>query len=313
MTEVGADDVTEASRGTVQQSGWVQIGLAMAALVSMVGAGLYASGGDPFEAGTLGAAQWGGALAYAGALMAIILAHEAGHYVMARRVGMEVSRPYLLPGLGPLPGLGVIPFFGTFGAFIKMGWTTIGPGQLVKVAGWGPIAGFIPTAAAVVIGIYLSEPVTLEGDELMVLGDSLIMAGATELFHPDMKAHEELYLHPIGLAGWVGCLLTALNLLPMGQLDGGHLVYAYGREKARWVSRVLFGGMLVLGMLIFPGWLILGALIWWLGLDHPPVLKEDAAVDHHWIPVACAVIFVLTFTPQPVVVDALPQWLEDWF
>ncbi len=299
---------------TVEESGWVQAGLVVLSVVSIAAAGIYAGGADPWKGETLDAGVLRGALLYTVFLVGIIGAHEAGHYFTGRRVGIPVSRPYFLPGLGPLPALGVIPFFGTFGAFIKMGWRKVTSGELIAVAGWGPIAGFVPTAMAVFLGIYLSKPTVVEGEDLMLLGDSLMMIMATELFHPDLGASEELFLHPIGLAGWVGCLLTALNLLPIGQLDGGHLSYAYLREKAVLVSWTAFAALMVAGILLFPGWFILGGLIAWLGLKHPPMVDDEAEArqgsNNHWITALCVVIFVLTFSPEPVKVDALPQWIE---
>lgn len=120
----------------------------------------------------------------------------------------------------------------------------------------------------------------------------------------------ELMLHPIALAGWVGCLLTALNLLPIGQLDGGHLLYGVFGDNSHHVAVAFFAGLVVLGILYFPGWLLLAGLVWWMGVRHPPMLSGPPAESGEramaWI---CGIIFALTFTPAPVVVDALPQWL----
>lgn len=282
--------------------------------ITVGAAGLMAAGLDPFAY-----REWHGpalldALAYALWMLAIVAAHEAGHFVAARRRGVEVSWPYFLPGIGPIPGLGVIPFFGTFGAFIRMGWRKMKAVDLMAVAGWGPLAGFAVTVPAVLVGVALSEPQALATDEnFLLLGDPLLIQAAAWAFHPPMEEGMELMLHPIGLAGWVGCLLTALNLLPVGQLDGGHLLYAAVGERSRQVAKVLFVVLLGLGFFFFTGWLVLAALIFWMGVVHPPMLSGPPAKGRdRWMLWVCAGIFILTFTPSPVVVDAIPQLLGLW-
>lgn len=284
--------------------------LFVASVITISAAGLVAAQQDPFQPGS-----WTGeggleAVAYLLWMMAIIGAHEAGHYVAARRRGVDVSRPYFLPGVGPFPELGVIPFFGTFGAFMRVQWEKATARDLLAVAGWGPVAGFSVTVPAVVIGVALSEPIVVDDKPLLVLGDSLLIVMATAVFHPELKDGMELMLHPIGLAGWVGCLLTALNLLPMGQLDGGHLLYGIFGRRADKLALAAFAGLIAIGILWFPGWLLLAALVWWMGVRHPPMLDGPPAGSGErtmaWAGVA---MFALTFTPAPVVVDALPQWI----
>ncbi len=289
----------------------MQVGLFVASLITMTAAGLAASELDPFAPSQWWGPEFATALSYTISLVAIVGAHEAGHYLTARRRGVEVSRPYFLPGLGPIPGVGVIPFFGTFGAFIKMKWQKMKAPDMLAIAGWGPVAGFVVTVVAVFAGVALSEPVVIsDEDELLLLGDPLLIMAATELFHPDLPANAELMLHPVGLAGWVGCLLTALNLLPVGQLDGGHILYGVFGERAQNLAVFAFVALLMMGILYFPGWLLLAALVWWMGVKHPPMLEGPPAGRGEramaWV---CLVIFALTFTPAPVVVDALPQWL----
>lgn len=280
-------------------------------LVTIGAAGLLAAGLDPYAPGEWHSQGIYQAAAYALWLLAIVASHEAGHYVTARRCNIPVSKPYFLPGLGPIPGLGVIPFFGTFGAFIKMQMRRLKARDLMAVAGWGPLAGFVVTLAAVGLGVALSEPTAVSAEaEMLILGDSLLLKGATLLFHPDLGAHQELMLHPIGLAGWVGCLLTSLNLLPLGQLDGGHLVYGVLGERSRFVSYGAFAGLLGLGFFVFPGWLMLALLVGFMGLAHPPMLKgKPARGRQSWMIWACLVVFILTFSPAPVVVDNIPTLL----
>ena len=280
--------------------------LFFATCLTSVAAGLYSTGANPFEPATYGVAEWGLAFLYAIALLLILGAHEGGHYFTAQRRNVEVSPPYFLPALGPIPGLGVVPFFGTFGAFIKMELRELKAQDLAAIAAWGPIAGFVVTVVAIFAGVALSEPIVFEPSEGLLLGDPLLLAFATELFHPDMTAEMELMLHPLALAGWVGALLTALNLLPLGQLDGGHLAYALLGERARWISYCGLLVLLILGIFFFPGWLILVAFLFWMGLRHPPILEGNPGGRATGIYAGlCLVIFVLTFTPAPVIVDGL--------
>ncbi len=285
--------------------------LFFATLITISAAGLIAAGLEPFAPGQWTAAGLFEAASYALWMLAIIAAHEAGHYVIARRRGVQVSKPYFLPGLGPIPGVGVIPFFGTFGAFIRMELKKLRAVDLMAIAGWGPVAGFVVTVPAVLIGVALSEPMQIADDaQLLLLGDSLLIQGASALFHPDLAAGEELMLHPIALAGWVGCLLTALNLLPMGQLDGGHLAYGVLGEKAKFLSIAAMVVMVLLGILVFPGWLFVALLVWWMGLEHPSMLTDGpASIGEQWMAWTCLVIFMLTFTPAPVIVDSIPAML----
>jgi Zn-dependent protease len=285
--------------------------LFLAAVVTTSAAGLIAAGADPFSPGEWTGRVVGQALAYAAALLAIVSVHEAGHYFAARRRGVEVSPPYFLPGIGPIPGLGVIPFFGTFGAVIRMALQRLRAVDLMAVAGWGPLAGFLVVVPVVFVGVALSEPMPLPEDEaLLLLGDPLLMRAATSLFHPGMQDGWDLMLHPLGLAGWVGCLLTALNLLPIGQLDGGHLLYTVTGERSETFARIAFVALAMMGILFFTGWLLLAALIFWMGVKHPPMLSDEPARGKSaWMAWVCLGIFVLTFTPSPVIMDALPQWL----
>lgn len=285
----------------------VYIALFLASLGTTFGAGLLAASLDPYSPGSWTAQGVLGAAGYSLWLMAILTCHEAGHYLAARRRGVEVSRPYFLPGLGPIPGFGVVPFFGTFGAFIRMSLQRMKAVDLMAIAGWGPVAGFLITVPAVFIGVAASTPEVLSQEEgLMHLGDPLLMRIAASIFHPEMKPDQELMLHPIGLAGWVGCLLTALNLLPLGQLDGGHLTYGVLGERSALVSKVLFGLMILVGVLCFPGWLVLAGLIWWMGIVHPPLLDGPPAKGkERWMAIVCGVIFVLTFVPVPIRVEGM--------
>lgn len=289
----------------------LHLGLFAITVITLFAGGLLASGYDPFEPTRWTAGGLQEAAAYMLWALAILAAHEAGHYRAATRRGVDTSYPYFLPGLGPIPGVGVIPFFGTFGAFMKMKMEEVSASDLTAIAGWGPVAGFAVTVPAVFVGVALSEPIAVDPEEgMLILGDPLLIEAATALFHPELEPGMELMLHPIGLAGWVGCLLTALNLLPVGQLDGGHLLYGVFGDRSHLATWVVFGALIAVGLWFFPGWLVLAVLIGWMGVRHPPILKgTPLRCGERWMVWICVVIFAVTFTPQPVEVPGLPELL----
>ncbi|MBA2664555.1 MAG: site-2 protease family protein [Bradymonadaceae bacterium] len=278
-------------------------------------AGIYMAGGDPIE---LAAWQNGpmllAATSYAAALMVILTAHEFGHYLQARRHGVDVSLPYFLPGIGPIPGFGILPFFGTFGAFIRMRLGAVEARPLLEISAWGPLAGFAFTVPVLFVGMALSEirPMPETGD-FMMLGDSLLLMIAEWTFFPEIAPGHDVFLHPLAMAGWVGCLLTALNLLPIGQLDGGHIAYCVFGDSYRHVARVLYVGLMALGVFVFPGWLLFGVLVGVMGPSHPAIMRGPPVRERSlWLVGAALVMFVLTFTPRPIVVDSLPVLLGLW-
>ncbi len=290
-------------------------GLLIASFFTTLAAGLYLADGDP-----LSAASWQDgaklmkAASFSVGLMAILIAHEFGHYLQARRHGVDVSLPYFIPGLGPIPGLGVVPFFGTFGAFIKMRLGSIEARPLLEIGAWGPLAGFIVMIPVLFTGMALSEvqPLPVDG-EFMMLGNSLLLQLAERVFFPEIAPGMDVFLHPLAMAGWVGCLLTALNLLPIGQLDGGHIAYSVFGDGYRPFARLVYAGFVALGLLVFPGWLMFAILVGFMGPTHPKIM-EGAPVRGRslWLAVASLIMFALTFTPAPIVVESLPQMLGLW-
>lgn len=242
-------------------------------------------------------------LEFAMGLMAVLLAHETGHYVVAKRYGIDVSPPYFLPA-PPLWN-----FVGTFGAFIRLRSPVVDRRQLLDVGAAGPWAGFGVALVVLLVGLSLSETASGLGaqspqlimlhDQRLYLGDSLLMAAARELF----ANGETIVLHPLAFAGWLGLLVTALNLLPLGQLDGGHVLYGLVGGGQRWLGRVTWFALLALGPL-FWGWLLWAALTLLLGrgrLAHPSVLERHRPVPANRQPLgwATVLLFVVTFTPIP--------------
>jgi membrane-associated protease RseP (regulator of RpoE activity) len=281
-------------------------GLFLWSLLTMGAAGLYFAGADPWLSATWSnttALMQG--VAYAACMMTILGTHELGHILQARRHGVPVSWPYFLPGLGPLPGVGgMIPMMGTFGAFIQMSWRPLSSRALLEIGAGGPIAGFVVTAPVLALGLWLSEIKPLPADvaETMRLGDSLLMWGLQRLIVGPIPAGHDVYLHPVGMAGWAGCFLTALNLLPLGQLDGGHIAYSVFGERFNRVAPALFIGLLVLGLVAFPGWLFLAALVGWMGVRHPPLVVGPSITGRDaWQAALSLIILILTFAPRPIV------------
>jgi len=249
---------------------------------------------------------------YAGTLMAILLAHEMGHYVLARRHGVPVSLPYFLPGP---------PFisFGTFGAFIRMPQRVGEARALLDIGLAGPLAGLVVTIPFLALGLSLSpvEPLSsLRGG--MFEGNSLLYLLLKWLILGPIPAGHDVNLHPIAFAGWMGLLVTSLNLFPVGQLDGGHIAFALlGPKRGTHIARVVFGSLLVLAvaMAIIEQlfvWVIWALLIALIGVRHPPLAPETKPLDRprQVLGVLALLLFALTFTPIPISATPSGGWEE---
>lgn len=219
-----------------------------------------------------------GALYFAGPLLAILGLHETAHYVVARRRHLDASLPYFIPIPPPY-------ILGTFGAFVSMREPFPDRKALFDVGAAGPLAGFVVSLPIVFGGLFLSAhapvlPLNYCGPSLLgqsygnlLLGPSLLWQGFL-LFFPAGFAN----VHPLAFAGWVGILVTAINLIPAGSLDGGHIFRALLGERARYVSYAGAFGLFGLG-LFYPGWLFFGILVLLLGLRHPPPLNDLTPLD----------------------------------
>jgi membrane-associated protease RseP (regulator of RpoE activity) len=234
-------------------------------------------------------------LPFAATLMSILLFHEMGHYLLARVHGVRASLPYFIPGP---------PFLvGTFGAFIRMKSPPPNRRALFDVGAAGPWAGVLLAIPAVILGLSLSEvrPLNpLEGG--IILGGSFLFSALTRLVLGVSADDVSVVLHPIALAGWFGLFVTFLNLLPVGQLDGGHVIYSLFGRWHRWVSRVALVAILLLGFQGWQGWFVWVVLLSLLGVDHPPTLDLFSPLDlrrkvYGWCTVG---LFALTFTPVPI-------------
>ena len=260
-------------------------------------------------------------LSYSLSIMAILLAHEMGHYVMARWHGVAASLPYFLP----VP----LPMVGTMGAVIVMKGGIPSRNGLVDWAAAGPLAGLIMALPVLAWGIHFSPVLplgqgALEGNSILYWGVKYLVKGASL-----PGAGLDVRLHPMAWAGWVGLLVTMINMMPIGQLDGGHLAFAYFGEKyaafSSWIHRgLLFLAVIASGYTILElnlkapiavamalGW---GAgfswIIWWAllklmkklskGQYHPPVGQDQLTTGRRRICMVMMIIFILIFIPIPM-------------
>jgi membrane-associated protease RseP (regulator of RpoE activity) len=248
---------------------------------------------------------------YTLSLMIILVGHELGHYLTCRRYGVPATYPYLLPGLVlPLAGpLVPIPVFGTFGAFIRIKSHLPYRHQVFDIGINGPLAGFALTIPILVVGLALSKagPLAPSGEALHY-GVPLLFGLLSRLFVGPIPDGSELIWHPIGWAGWVGLLVTALNLLPIGQLDGGHVAYALLGRRAWKLSRVMIVVLVILGIFFAASWLLPAAILfvlqfkWKAILSHPPVFDESAPLGRRRAILSGVIllVFVLSFIPEPI-------------
>ena len=272
----------------------VHAGLLATTALSATLAGTELTGVDPREL-VANPALFLRGLPFAAALVTILLVHELGHYLTCLRYRVSASLPYFLPAplLSPV---------GTFGAFIRIRSRFPDRRALFDIGASGPWAGFVVALAATVIGLahstVLAVPPEWHGYEW---GDSLLTALLVRVvLHADSAT---VVLHPIAFAGWFGLFVTSLNLLPVGQLDGGHVLYAtLGRPTPR-IAALLIAFLVWLGVRGYPGWLLWAVIITvFLSLGHPPTDDDRRPLDpaRRLAALATLVIFVLTFVPEPV-------------
>jgi membrane-associated protease RseP (regulator of RpoE activity) len=244
---------------------------------------------------------------YSIAIMLILLGHELGHYFMSRRHGMKATLPFFLPfPLSP---------FGTLGAIIRMEGTISSRKALFDTGAAGPLTSLILSIPAVVIGLKLSvvTPASQLKEGMMRLSDPLLFSFIQRLVLGDVPESYEVILHPIGYAGWVGLFVTALNLLPVGQLDGGHIAYALFGRKSRAVFLLTIAVMAFITVFYNPGWLLLLILIIVFGFRHPRPLDDETPLDgrRRFIGGVAFLAFFLSFTPAPF--PDLVEELKDLF
>jgi len=230
-------------------------------------------------------------------LMLILGTHEFGHYYFAQKHNVEATLPYFIPA----PPF--IFLIGTFGAFIKIKSPIYRKDALLQIGAAGPIAGFLVAVPALIIGLNLSTIVeTVNVDGAMLLGDSLIMKTITFIIYPQLTPAQDIMLHPVAFAGWIGLLVTMLNLLPIGQLDGGHIAFALLGNKQHYLGKITLFALLPLSYFSL-NWLVWGVLILVLmrSAKHPPIqdIKTPLSPNNKIVAYICLAIFILCFIPAP--------------
>jgi membrane-associated protease RseP (regulator of RpoE activity) len=225
-------------------------------------------------------------------LLAILGAHEFGHYYMSKKHRMAVTLPYFIPA----PSL-----IGTFGAFIRIESPITDRRTLIDIGATGPIVGMIVAIPVLIIGLFLSDLQVEVSDSGIRLGNSILFFIFSWIVYGPILENVNLVLHPVAFSGWIGLLVTCLNLLPVGQLDGGHVAYAILGPYQRIVSRSVLVILIILGVFGWKGWLVWAGLLYLMGINHPPVLYEGIPLDTSrkvigWLTLA---LFILTFTPTP--------------
>lgn len=262
---------------------------------------------------------------FAVSMLGILAAHEFGHYLMGRYHGVHVTLPYFIP-------MPVISPFGTMGAFINMKEPPKNRRILLDIGIAGPLAGLVVAIPVLLIGLYLSnlsplnpgpgQAIQLEGNSIIYLFSKFLVFGkllpaplsfegvSPVLYwlkyfftgQPLPFGGLDVNLSPVAWAGWGGLLVTAMNLVPAGQLDGGHMLYVLlGRARAQRTFPFILGAMLLLS-LVWNGWLIWALLIFLIGRSYAEPLDQVTPLDskRKWLAVLALVIFVLTFTPVPL-------------
>jgi membrane-associated protease RseP (regulator of RpoE activity) len=259
------------------------------------------------------------ALSFSAALLFIMLCHEMGHFVLARMHKVDATWPYFIPA----PGFSIV---GTLGAVIKLRSLPRTRRALLDIGAAGPIAGFLATIPVLYIGLRLSTVVNAEGPyeqwnlfdagvawfrtghwppirDAFDFGSPLGMNLMQRLVVGTLPSGKVLALHPVAVAGWFGLLLTSLNLLPLGQLDGGHVLFGASQRLHRLLGPPLAAGLLALGVFTsFSGWILWGLLMG-LGLGvHPPLAEAEESLDgpRKLLVVASVVLFALSFCPVPL-------------
>lgn len=232
---------------------------------------------------------------FAVALMFILTTHELGHFFQALRYRVPASLPYFIP----------MPFspIGTMGAVIGMQARVGDRKALYDIGISGPLAGLVPAIACSIVGLQHSQIVDVAGRrDLAMLGEPLLFKFLVFLVFGRLEASQEVLLHPLAYAGWVGMFITALNLIPIGQLDGGHVLYALLLRRAhRVATALLFGALAAVALFGYWGWSLMLFLLFLIGPRHPPTADDTVPLGTGRIVLGWLTLsfVIIGFTPQP--------------
>ena len=247
--------------------------------------------------------HWHDGFLYMLGVMGILLAHEMGHFVQAVRYGVPASLPFFIP-------MPITPM-GTMGAVIGMQGSGADRKELFDIGLTGPLAGLLVAIPLTVIGIQQAQPVPIQILQMQAGGDHyhfqapLLMRALMWYLRPDLGANQALAMTPLLMAGWFGLLLTGLNMLPISQLDGGHVAYAVLGRKSFWLAR---GIMLAALVFIFVarayGWMVMLLLVSFIGVEHPPTANDRApmGLGRRLLGLVSLLIPLLCMTPNPITV-----------
>ena len=235
---------------------------------------------------------WKG-IPFAGTLLFILVTHELGHYVLSRIHRVPASLPLFIPGPPH--------FIGTFGAIIRMRGPIMNRRALFDIGVAGPLAGFVIAVVALIIGLQLSTVVDRAATFGLQLGEPLLLQFLSWLVIGPLPPQADVVLHPIAFAAWFGLFVTSLNLIPIGQLDGGHVAYALWGNRQKTMAFAVVPMLIVLGFVGWPGWFIWAFMAGLWGIGHPPIMDPATPLGQGrtiigWFALA---VFVLTFAPVP--------------
>ena len=245
--------------------------------------------------GTLITTILAGGFLFSISLMLILGAHEFGHYWASQKNGVKATLPYFIPAP---------PIFiaGTFGAFIQIKQKIPNRKVLMEIGALGPIAGFVVALPALILGLNLSSVSPSTGIGGINFGSSIILYVCSKfiLGVDPSSPFINIHLHPIAFAGWIGMLVTALNLMPVGQLDGGHIIFALNPGNHRLIGKLFFISLFPLGYL-WSGWFFWALMIAFMGFKTAPLIEETEKLGtiHKILGIISIIIFFLTFIPIP--------------
>jgi membrane-associated protease RseP (regulator of RpoE activity) len=239
--------------------------------------------------------NWRDGLAYMSAVVGILLAHEMGHFLMTVRYHVPASYPIFIP----------VPWtvLGTMGAVIAMDGSRANRKQVFDIGVAGPLAGLVVAIPVLCLGV-LNATLVVPGPDIRVTGDPLFAELLIRWLRPDAGPGAEVYLpgNPLYMAGWVGLLITGLNMMPISQLDGGHVIYALFRQKAHYLARAFL--MTAIAYMVFSEnytWTLMVVIVTFLGTDHPPTADDRVSLGRarYALGLASLAIPVLCFIPNP--------------
>jgi len=275
---------------------WLHLTLLLATVITTMIAGALQQGVNPFT----DPGQLYRGIPFSFTLLLILGTHEMGHYLVSRRHRLDVTLPFFIPA-PPIPFI-----IGTFGAFIKIRSPILDKRALLDVGCAGPLVGVAVSMPVTLVGLSLSQTTVMAlGHEAVILGEPLLYQFLSWLVFGSLSAETQVILHPVAFAGWIGLLVTSLNLIPVGQLDGGHVSYALFPQYHRYVSIGCLGLLLAFGLIFWYGWLMWAALLSFLGWRHPPPYYDWVPLDppRRLLGFVTILTFIVTFSPTPFTIN----------